>query len=857
MAGTGLRKTVTDTSVTLDVTGGTGGGTPDDDSVTTAKLADGSVTTPKLASAAVTEAKIASSAVTNDKLANGAVDAFKLEVASVTETRLADSAVAARGLATDAVETAKIRDLAVTGGKLADGAVTAPKIGNNAVTEAKLANNSVTGGKIADGEITGAKIVDRTITREKLANAAVGTLQIDTAAVGSQQLQVAAVGTPSVANDAITEPKLSAAVRTKLNATGGDGTGGGGAYIETEILTEQPITTTAFVASTETVDGDADAFSVTITTGETIVYDTFSRAEFDALPDRTAANATRDANNAIRLNGAWIAKTASGQILASAQGENRSISVTSYEFEDAAGIVLADDSVTPPMLDADTDSKALAFRTRLRVPTFNNVFELGDLQELTGLTNAKVALIGDSVPNRQDKSEDFTESGAGGTLKYTVTSGAYTLEFLPNTWAVAALRNHARLTIAGESAVQEHVLYLNGTGVHLTRAGSDPAGVYNASVSGLLAGLPPNEDTVTWNVLSGTQGRAWLFVDGSTKEGGEVSRDELKRWFDLSGVAEHELGANPPYANLRWQLENFTANTPNDYVVDWSEHPARPYAEAVLPNDTVIQFFPGNYPIAARRNTYIARLDSNDAARIGPDRMRISVTGTANVLEATMTNRRVQGPFTYYDVSVAAGDQALYRAGVRQLGFNFRNSSSGTYLWQTRASSERQYATQAEFDVIAGTRARTLWALSGNRFALAQFTDDSNNWMVQQNPTYLYNTSSLPRGVDLMVRVKMEGRPWIYSRWFLSDLILDTTLTLTQGLRGHDRSPPVVLDDIRSADFVPDAGSNHNCIRMNIQGRLFLWFGRLNNLLTPSTDHGESSRWPAGSDIQLLTRGVW
>ena len=719
-----------------------------------------------------------------------------------------------------------------------------------------IATDGVGTGQLAPLAVTGAKIADRTITQEKVANNAIDSLQLAIGAVGEDELQDGSVYTAAVQNDAISEPKLSPAVRTKLNATG-DGGGSGGAYLETEILTEQPITTTAFVASTETVGGDVDAFSVTVTTGETSVYDTFSRAAFDALPDRTASTAARNAASAIRLNGAWLAKTATGQVLVSAQGVNRSISVTAYEFEDADNIVLGDDTVTPPMLDADTDVKALAFRTRLRVPTFSNPLELGNLQTLTGLTNARVALVGDSIPDRLDQDVDWTTTGAGGTLKYSVTSGDYTLEFLPSTWATAALRNHIRLTVAGETAVSEHVVYLNGTAVAMARGGSDPTGVYNANVTSQLASLPPNRDDVAWNVLSGGQEREWLFLDNSTKEGGEATADQVKQWFDLSGIAEHEIGANPPYANFRWQIENFTANTPNDYTVNWADHPARPFAEAVLPNDTVIQFFPGNYPISGRRNTYIVRLDSNDASRIGPDRLRISVPGTANSTELTLTGRTVRGPFTYYDCSVAAVGQSLYRAAARPLAYNFRNSSNGQYLWQTRASSERQYVSQGEFDVISGARSRKLWALSDNSLALDLFTGDDNTWMTQQNPSYLLNFARVPRDADLLVRVKIQNRPFIESRWFRSDLLWDSQLTLTQGLRTFSRSPAKPIDDVRDTRFVPDTGSGHNCIRFNVQGQLLLYLGRLNNLITPAADHAGTNYWPSGSDIEIRTRGVW
>ena len=88
--------------------------TPADNSVTTAKIADGAVTDVKLATDAVTTAKIASSAVTDVKLATDAVTTAKIASGAVTDVKLATGAVTTEKIADDAVSNVKISDLSAT-----------------------------------------------------------------------------------------------------------------------------------------------------------------------------------------------------------------------------------------------------------------------------------------------------------------------------------------------------------------------------------------------------------------------------------------------------------------------------------------------------------------------------------------------------------------------------------------------------------------------------------------------------------------------------------------------------------------------------------------------------------------------
>ena len=95
-----------------------GGGTP----------ADGSITTAKLADDAVTAAKIADGAVGTAAIAAGGVDTSELAADSVTQAKIAAGAVGTNELAPDSVTSGKIADGAVDTSELAAGAATLAKL---------------------------------------------------------------------------------------------------------------------------------------------------------------------------------------------------------------------------------------------------------------------------------------------------------------------------------------------------------------------------------------------------------------------------------------------------------------------------------------------------------------------------------------------------------------------------------------------------------------------------------------------------------------------------------------------------------------------------------------------------------
>ena len=106
-------------------------------------------------------------------------------------------------------------------GSLADGSVTTAKLADNAVTSAKLADNAVIARRLAAGAVVTAKIADAAVTDPKIPNNTVKTRHIAADQVTQGEMAADSVGTPELKNDNVTEAKLSSAVRTKLNESGG------------------------------------------------------------------------------------------------------------------------------------------------------------------------------------------------------------------------------------------------------------------------------------------------------------------------------------------------------------------------------------------------------------------------------------------------------------------------------------------------------------------------------------------------------------------------------------------------------------------------------------------------------------
>lgn len=84
------------------------GGTPNDGSVTTSKIASSAVVTASIADGAVTGAKILDGTITSTEFAAGAVDTSALADSSVTSAKIVDGAIATADIANAAITPAKL-----------------------------------------------------------------------------------------------------------------------------------------------------------------------------------------------------------------------------------------------------------------------------------------------------------------------------------------------------------------------------------------------------------------------------------------------------------------------------------------------------------------------------------------------------------------------------------------------------------------------------------------------------------------------------------------------------------------------------------------------------------------------------
>jgi hypothetical protein len=123
-------------------------GVPDNDSVTTAKIANAAVTTAKIADNAITTAKILNANVTTAKIADANVTTAKIADANVTTAKIVDGAITAAKFAAGAIGTASVGDNSITTAKVQDDAITAAKIADNSIDIARLNVSDGTTGQL-------------------------------------------------------------------------------------------------------------------------------------------------------------------------------------------------------------------------------------------------------------------------------------------------------------------------------------------------------------------------------------------------------------------------------------------------------------------------------------------------------------------------------------------------------------------------------------------------------------------------------------------------------------------------------------------------------------------------------------
>ena len=174
------KATGTNTGTWIDTP--SGGGTPGDGSITTAKLADSAVTTEKMANANVTIDKMATDSVSvaQVKTRNTGTNGQVLVKYSDTEFEYQDKAQSGQGStpADGSVTEDKIASNAVTTNKIADGAVTLVKISNGVLpqkaneTEMFLGNN--------DSKFSTPLLVDKVLDSELGEEVSLGSYALQT-----------------------------------------------------------------------------------------------------------------------------------------------------------------------------------------------------------------------------------------------------------------------------------------------------------------------------------------------------------------------------------------------------------------------------------------------------------------------------------------------------------------------------------------------------------------------------------------------------------------------------------------------------------------------------------------------------
>lgn len=137
---------------------------------------------------------------------------------SVGENELADNSVTSAKIADGTIIDADINDAGIS--KIKDGAIVPADL-SSAVTDmitglAEIANNSITSEKIANDTITTADLANDSVTGDKIVNDTITGSDIATDAVGSDEIAAGAVNTSELANDAVTYDKMAIKIKCGL-----------------------------------------------------------------------------------------------------------------------------------------------------------------------------------------------------------------------------------------------------------------------------------------------------------------------------------------------------------------------------------------------------------------------------------------------------------------------------------------------------------------------------------------------------------------------------------------------------------------------------------------------------------------
>ena len=177
----------------------------------------------------ITSAKLAEESVTEDKL-----DIFNArtigQVLGYTSNGLEWITPTTASVGTNSITTDKLADNAVTAAKIANGTITSILLANDSVNESKLAMHNPPGDNqvitydmvnnrmqwedpttvsIGTGSVATINLADNAVTNAKVADDAIDTDQLADDAVTSDQLASNAVVTANITNANITEPKMA------------------------------------------------------------------------------------------------------------------------------------------------------------------------------------------------------------------------------------------------------------------------------------------------------------------------------------------------------------------------------------------------------------------------------------------------------------------------------------------------------------------------------------------------------------------------------------------------------------------------------------------------------------------------
>jgi hypothetical protein len=137
-------------------------------SVKAADVADNSITSAKIANGTIISDDIATGAVTTAEIKDGTILANDIGTGSITTAEILNGTILTEDLATGSVTTTTIKNGTILADDIGTGSVTTAEILNGTILAEDLATASVTSAEIADGSVTASKISSTGATTDKV-----------------------------------------------------------------------------------------------------------------------------------------------------------------------------------------------------------------------------------------------------------------------------------------------------------------------------------------------------------------------------------------------------------------------------------------------------------------------------------------------------------------------------------------------------------------------------------------------------------------------------------------------------------------------------------------------------------------